>query len=1070
MSRILLLSFLLVNSVLSTAWAQERKVVGKVISAEDGSALPGVSVVVKGTTKGTNTDASGVYVISIPSTKGISLVFSFVGVVTQEVKVGNESEINVSLVSDSRQLSEVVVTGVGVATSKAKLGIAVESVSAKDLPAAPTASIDQALVGKIAGAQIVSANGTPGSKANILLRGINTINRGTAPIVLMDGVQVGSTDLNSLDLNTIDRVEVIQGAAAGTLYGAQGANGVIQLFSKRGKDGPAQISFSNSYATNSYINQGGVGQADKHAFVTDASNNVIGVSGKPLTFDPATSTWSENVQYNALDVNSQANKPYDQNLKFYDYYSMFFKPSETINNSLNISGGSGRADYSITASNSYQTTILKNNGAYNRSNLVSNIGMTLAKNLTLRSVTQLVYTKNTINTYDRAVWYDINNTRPFNNYDYKDPDGNYAAYYGSASGVNGYNPNYRLQYRNHFDNKVDVIQSVELDYKPIKYLDLNAKYGLNYTQEEERYNYANQTLNRNIIANGAGYATSTNASDAKGEVSTYEYKTVFQNFLASAFIKTDFQEDFKLNVPIRTSTQVSFDYRQNNYSEFDTYGLGLPTYTPYTGAQASTYRISLDNRTPFVTYGYLINQHIEYGELLGVTAGFRSDYSSAFGRGSTPFTFPHADGYIRPSSLKFWQNSTLGTYVPEFKLRAAYGEAGIQPKPFDRYVTLGTRTFGANNVFYNTTTQSNPDLGVEVSKELEIGTDFTVKGGNGDWLKRLNFSFSYWNRSTDNAIYNVNSAPSTGVGTVKDNAFSLSSRGTQISLNATVYRGNNITWNFTTNFGHQSSQIDAVKGNQQIVVTSSAGSTNYVLKAGQKIGQLFGYLGIHSLDQILPDGTPAISEANKPNYEVASNGYVVNKATKQPLFSSGQYSFGDPNPTFVSSFINDISFRDIVTLNFQFDWTQGSHLYNQTKEWMYRDGIHKDYTTPITINGQTGAWTAFYRGIYQAGANNGTKDYFYEDASFVRLRNVALGVELTKLIKLPMRRLQVVFSGRNILTFTKYTGFDPEISSGQTTGSNLSSGGGENSAWDRGTDHNTTPNNRSYQVSLNFGF
>jgi len=115
MSRILLLSFLLVNSVLSTAWAQERKVVGKVISAEDGSALPGVSVVVKGTTKGANTDASGVYVISIPSTKGISLVFSFVGVVTQEVKVGNESEINVSLVSDSRQLSEVVVTGVGVA-------------------------------------------------------------------------------------------------------------------------------------------------------------------------------------------------------------------------------------------------------------------------------------------------------------------------------------------------------------------------------------------------------------------------------------------------------------------------------------------------------------------------------------------------------------------------------------------------------------------------------------------------------------------------------------------------------------------------------------------------------------------------------------------------------------------------------------------------------------------------------------------------------------------------------------------------------------------------------------------
>lgn len=197
---------------------------------------------------------------------------------------------------------------------------------------------------------------------------------------------------------------------------------------------------------------------------------------------------------------------------------------------------------------------------------------------------------------------------------------------------------------------------------------------------------------------------------------------------------------------------------------------------------------------------------------------------------------------------------------------------------------------------------------------------------------------------------------------------------------------------------------------------------------------------------------------------MASNGYVVNKNTKQPLFSSKQYSLGDPNPTFTSSFINDISYKGIVSLGFQVDWVQGSHIYNQTKSWLYRDGIHSDYTNPITINGQTGAWTAFYRGVYQAGTNNGTKDYFYEDASFVRLRNVSLGINLDKLVRVPvLRQAQVVFSGRNLLTFTKYTGMDPEVSSGSTTGN-------ENSAWDRGTDHNTMPNLRSYQVSLNIGF
>ncbi len=131
---------------------------------------------------------------------------------------------------------------------------------------------------------------------------------------------------------------------------------------------------------------------------------------------------------------------------------------------------------------------------------------------------------------------------------------------------------------------------------------------------------------------------------------------------------------------------------------------------------------------------------------------------------------------------------------------------------------------------------------------------------------------------------------------------------------------------------------------------------------------------------------------------------------------------------------------------------------------MYRDGISSDYAEPITINGNTGAWTAFYRGVYQAGANNGTKNYFYEDASFVRLRNISLRFNLAKAIpKLPFRNLQLELSGRNLLTFTKYTGMDPEVSSGQTTGN-------ENSAFDRGTDHNTMPNLRSYQVGLNFGF
>ena len=1061
------MSFLLTCSLWTIAWGQERKITGTVTANEDGTTIPGVSVVIKGSTRGTNTDAKGEYAISVPD-RGARLVFSFVGSVQQEVEVGNQSVINVKLVSDSRQLSEVVVTGTGVATTKAKLGIAVESVSAKDLPQTPTASIDQALQGKIAGAQITSPNGTPGARANILLRGINTVNRGTAPIILVDGVQV-TTDINSLDLSNIERVEVVQGAAAATIYGAQGANGVIQLFTKRGKEGPLRISVSNSYAQNSILNVGNLRKADLHAFVTNANNVVVGTNGQPITFNEANGTFTDNVQYNALDVNSNANKPYDQNLKYYDHFKAFFIPSHTINNSVNVSGANNRTDYSFSVSNNYQTSTLKNNGDFNRSNIVANIGLGLAKNLTFRTATQLVYTRDALRNSDRTALYSLNNTRPFADYDFKDADGNYAAYYGAAAGVNSFNPNYRSQYRQSVNNKTDIIQSFNLDYKPFKFLDLNAKYGINYQRATERRTHPNQTLNRNIGVNPNSYV-STYGTNATGEIDNFDNTLLFQNLLAQAVIKTDFREDFKLNVPITTATQVAFDYRSNVLKEYWTYATSLPTYTPFTAAQGANYRVQRDYTEPFITYGYLVNQTIDYGDLGGVSGGFRSDYSSAFGRGSTPFTFPRGSAYVRPSSLGFWQNGGLGNIVPEFKIRAAYGEAGIQPRPFDRYVTLNTRTLGSSSTFYYDPAQNNPDLDVEVSRELEIGTDFTVNGGGRDWLRRLQFSFSYWKRNTDNAIYNVDVAPSAGQGTLKDNAFSLESRGLQFSLNTTIYKGRDITWNFTTNFGRQTSEIAAVKGNGQIVVTSAAGSTNYVLRAGEKIGQLFGFVAIRSLDQILPDGTAALTEAQKAAYQVASNGYVVNKTTKQPLFSSAQYSLGDPNPLFNASFINDISYRGIVSLGFQFDWVYGNHVYNQTKSWLYRDGIHSDYAEPITINGQTGNWTAFYRGVYQAGANNGTKDYFYEDASFVRLRNISLGVDFSKFLRVPvLKQTQLVFSGRNLLTFTKYTGMDPEVSAGSITSSNGATNN-ENSAWDRGTDHNTMPNLRSYQATLNFNF
>ena len=523
--------------------------------------------------------------------------------------------------------------------------------------------------------------------------------------------------------------------------------------------------------------------------------------------------------------------------------------------------------------------------------------------------------------------------------------------------------------------------------------------------------------------------------------------------------RTDFEKDFNINIPLKTFTTAAFDYRRNQFKSFRAAAFDGPGYAPWNMAQAANYRVVRDYIEPFVTYGFLANQRFEFSNFTGFSVGVRSDFSSAFGSGATAQTFPRGDFFFTLSNLKFWQNLKISNILSEVKFRAGYGEAGIQPGAFQRFTILGAQNLGGASVFTFPTTNPNPNLSVELSKETEFGTDLTFTLGKGDWFKTANISATYWSRNTDNAIYSVDAAPSTGVGGKLDNAFGLKSSGLQASLNLNVYSGKDWSWDFITNYANQSSEIAYVKG-PPVILISSAGSVGITLQQGYKIGQFFGFKMMRSLTELNPlTGLPFIPEAQRGNFEVASNGWVVNKATKQAVSLPGQSSLGDPNPKFNMSFINNLQYKGIFTFNMQWDWVYGNNLYNQTKQWMYRDGIHSDYDQPITINGETQAYTAFYRSIYAGGAANGTKNYFYEDASFWRLRNLSFGVDIAKLTKIKFtNRLQLVVSGRNLLTFTPYTGMDPEVNYAT------------NSAFDRGLDHNTIPNTKAYTVGLNIGF
>ena len=792
--------------------AQTKQPITGKITDISGAPIPAASIKIRGTNTGTSADFSGSFSLNAPP--NAILIISGVGYESKEVKVEGRNTIAVQLSSDSKSLSEVVVTGVGTATSKKRLGIAVEAVTASKLPPTPTASIDQALVGKIAGAQISSTNGTPGAPVNILLRGVNTVQGGTKPLILIDGVEVRATDINSLDLSNIERVEVVQGAASSSLYGAQGANGVIQLFTKKGKQGSLSINFSSSYATNQYINSGHVQKAALHSFLTDGSNNILNPStGLPAVYGADGTTnvaWAYgSTGYPSAMANpgNITNKQYNANFKYYDQFKQVFGNGNILNNAVSIAGGSGKNDFAITVSNSHNADIVRGNGYEDRSNLTANLGSELFNGFRIRSITQLVYTRNTLHPFLGAPGgpgygtgnklgadatgggsgiYGFLNTSPFFSLRQTLADGTYPDYQTAGTvSVNSSNPFYNEEYTSGLDNKIDIIQNFDANYKVNRFVELDARYGINYRTEDSRWNFYNQSQNLN--SNNQSSWDSYYGTNNTGEIDDWNYRTTFQNFLPSVFVRTDFEKDFHINLPIQTSTQVSFDYRKNLYKEYDSYGVGLPLSPPISIQTSGTQAVARDYTEPFVTYGYLVNQKIDLGTYAGVEGGFRSDYSSNYG-GGKPFTFPHIDGYFAPSELGFWQGSKLSDILSFFKVRAAYGEAGIQPGVFQRIVTLTQSHLGSSGAYTIANPLHNPNLQVELSKELEVGSDFTFNfSKTSRFFSSLDASFSYWTRSTSNAIYPISEPLSLGSATEYTNAIDLRSHGYQFSLNLPVY-------------------------------------------------------------------------------------------------------------------------------------------------------------------------------------------------------------------------------------------------------------------------------------------
>jgi TonB-linked SusC/RagA family outer membrane protein len=1022
--------------------AQDLITVTGKVTDEKGAAITGATITVKGTRAATTSGEDGAFTIKAKSKT--KLVISYVGYEPYEVDA--KPGLKISLSPSSQSMADVVVTGVGVATSKKQVPIDVATVSSKDFAPSVTTNVQQALDGQIAGANVQQTSGTPGAPFNITLRGINSLD-GTKPLIMVDGVEMDN--LQNLDPSIVDHIEVVKGPAGGMLYGAQGANGVIQIFTKKGNlNGKMIITYNSKVSIDNILSHNIL--SPHHHYVTDANGHILDQSGNPIAVS-GNGEWSDpQVPDPTVNPNLQNNLTF--NIPVYNHLKQAFRRAMTFTNSVSILGGTSNTDYAFTASQLTQGDVLSNQ--FSRSNISVNVGFHPFKGFTFRTTTQGIVGYNDLLAGDR---FNMLTAYPFVNFDAHDSTGHLPIKTNISSG--GFNTLSERQYHHPNNQSLEIFEDVDLNYKFPKFFELDAKYGLDDADTTKKDLYDNQST---ISQPGTYWGPSEFGS------LTQTFSREFnQNGLFSGFFRTDFEKDFHSNLPIKTTTQIAYDYRKFDYEQYFGQGIGLSVYPPATISSAPT-KNSGDAYSTWITYGELINQTIDYGMLFGISGGVRSDYGSAFGAAYKAATFPRGTVYFRPSELMPSQQS----WLPDWKIRGAYGAAGIQPFPYDRQLTLASTGLGNGNALSLNSQATNDSLKLATNYELELGTDATFKPLQGEWLDRVVFSGSYWHRETKNAYENASVAPSSGYATLLSNFVNIVSHGVDLSLDATVYNGPKITWNISARWGYSKAVVTKIADGQPII------NGGFAVIQGKQIGNFYVQTPLKSLTQLEPDGkTPYIPTNQQSNYAISSTGYVTNTTTNAVVYTAANDLSidGHAYPDFTSSLTNRVTFFKTFTVSFQFDWIHGNSIYNITKQWLYTPvggsggmGANwKDFDRNVTIAGKTGSFVNYYQSLYNL-VNPASP--FVENGSFIRLRDLSLIYDLSRFVvnSRAIKRLSVTATGRNLMTWTKYDGLDPENTGAYgSQGNDLSH---SRTGAFSGIDYFGTPNLRSYQFSLNVGF
>ncbi|AYQ35617.1 SusC/RagA family TonB-linked outer membrane protein [Runella sp. SP2] len=997
--------------------------IGGVVNDESGTGLPGVSVVVKGTTRGTTTNADGRFDLEVPNDNA-TLVFSYLGYVTQEVMVGNQVQLTIALKVDAKSLEEVIVVGYGV-QRKSDLTGAVGTVKGEALQERPSASLNQALSGRITGVNVSVNSGRPGGRANIRIRGNTSVSVANNPLYVIDGVILnaadlanGSTPMDYINPNDIASIEVLKDASATAIYGARGANGVILVSTKRGSKDGGRVSYDTDFSVGvlprkiPLLNSEEFLRIEDVAYENARKYDPVGWAGGKYV-DPKTK------RTNPLLFDSSGKPLYNT-----DWQDESFRKALTQNHQLSFTGGNSKDNFGVYLGYRNEDGLMTGSWLKRFSGrfvVDSQIKKWLKVGGALSYNDQNESQVDPLGAGGIIAMRQVLEALPIIPVRY--PDGRWGGNEDYPGMEGGGNPIHVATERLYYLKTQTMLGNIYTNITLAKGLELRTTLGTNVINQRNDY-YGGRTLNY-ISRNQGGDAYITNERHNSWQFENYlTYNTKFKSIHSiNALLGLAWQH------VDRFSSQARAQRFQDDYFQFNNLGAGAVAVAPT--SSTSAYGLN--------SYFGRINYSLKEKYLLTFTG--RIDGSSKFGSANRYAVFPSAALAWRVIDEDFMKGIPV---ISNLKLRTSYGLTGNSE--ITAYQALAG--LGNYSVIFNNTRQigigvnrlANPDLRWEKTAQVDAGIEV------GLFNNRLNLEFDVYRKLTSDMLLSAPVPSSSGYTTVSQNIGSMENRGIELGINSVNVATPNFNWSTAFNISINRNKVIALTGGADIF----NGST--IIREGQPVGSFFGF--VHQGTWSLAEESEAARYLKKPGdikYQDVNQDGVINDNDRVIIGKGIPDGFGTLSNTFSHK-----NLELMIDLQFMYG---NDVLFRSKHSAEDRTGIANSFKTVLN------AWTPERQNTniaqtrpVSAGYNTNNDTDRVQDGSFIRGRNLLLSYRFpTKMIeKIHLNRLRAFASVQNFFLRTKFEGYDPEVS---TSGS----------AFDQGVDLYAYPKPRVFMVGLNIG-